>query len=66
MNTVGVAYGEYSVLQANLLKIDLCEQTNCRDESQIVFHAARFLDERSRVRTEEVHLSQNRLCLFLA
>jgi hypothetical protein len=37
---VGVACGEYSVLQANLLKPDLCERSNCQDEPQVAFHAA--------------------------
>jgi hypothetical protein len=49
---VGVACGECCVLQANLLKPDFCEQSNCRDEPQIIFHAAPFLGERSPVRTK--------------
>jgi hypothetical protein len=52
MNTMGVACEEYCVLQANLLKPDLCEQSNCRDEPQIIFLVAPFLEERSPGRGE--------------
>jgi hypothetical protein len=47
MNTVSVAGEEYCVLQADLLKRDLYNQSNRRDEPQFVFHAAPFLEERS-------------------
>jgi hypothetical protein len=49
---VGVTCGEYFVLQANLLKPDLREQGNCRDEPQVVLDAAPFLEERSLIRVE--------------
>jgi hypothetical protein len=61
---MGVAYGDYCVLQANRLKPDLCEQSNCRDEPQVVFHAVPFIEERSLVREEQVYLSRNRCCSF--
>jgi hypothetical protein len=61
---VGVACGEDYILQANLLKSDLCEQNNCSDELQIVFHAAPFFEERSLVQAEEVDLSQNNCFSF--
>jgi hypothetical protein len=52
MNKVAVPCGQYRVLQANLLKRDLCELSNYRDESQVVFRAAPFLGERSLPRVE--------------
>jgi hypothetical protein len=44
---VVVACGKYRVLQANLLKRDLCELSNYRNESQVIFQAAPFLEEKS-------------------
>jgi hypothetical protein len=49
---VGVACSTCHVLRANLLKPDLCELSNYRDESQVVSDAAPFLEERSLVQVE--------------
>jgi hypothetical protein len=49
---VGVAYGECHLLQANLLKPDLSELSNCPNQPLIFFAAALFLEERSLVREE--------------
>jgi hypothetical protein len=47
---VAVACGICHIIRANLLKPDLCELSNSRDESQVSFDAASFLEERSLVR----------------
>jgi hypothetical protein len=47
-----VACGARHVLRANLLKSDLCELSNCRDESQVVSDAESFIEERSLVQME--------------
>jgi hypothetical protein len=51
-NRVDVACDACHVLRANLLKPDLCEPSNCRDESQIVSDAVPFLEKRSLVQVE--------------
>jgi hypothetical protein len=51
-NRVGVACGPCHVLRANLLKPALCELSNYRDESQIVFDAAIFFEEKLVVQVE--------------
>jgi hypothetical protein len=55
---MGVACGACHVLRTNLLKPDLCELSNCRDEPQVVSDAAPFLNEKSLVQMECVCLSQ--------
>jgi hypothetical protein len=52
MNRVGVAYGTYHVLRANLLKLDLCELSNCRDEPQVISDTAPFFEEKLLVQVE--------------
>jgi hypothetical protein len=47
-----VAYDKCRVFQVNLLNADLYELSNCRDEPQVVFDAAPFLEERSIIRVE--------------
>jgi hypothetical protein len=51
-NRMAVAWGVCHVLRATLLMPDLCELSNCRDESQVVFDAAPFFEQRSLVRME--------------
>jgi hypothetical protein len=52
VNKVGVACGACHVLRANLLKPDLYELSNCRDELQVVSDAAFFIKEKSLVQME--------------
>jgi hypothetical protein len=47
-----MACGECLILQANLLKLDFYELSNCQDEAQVVFDVAPFFKERSLVRVE--------------
>jgi hypothetical protein len=47
-----VVCGECCVLQANLLKPDLCELSNYRDEPHAIFDAEPFFEERPLVRVE--------------
>jgi hypothetical protein len=49
---VSFTCGTCHVLRANLLKPNLCELSNCRDELQVVSDAAPFLEERSFVQVE--------------
>jgi hypothetical protein len=49
---VGVACTEFRVLQADLLKHDLYELSNCQDEPQVIFDTAPFFEEKSLVRVE--------------
>jgi hypothetical protein len=49
---VAVACGTCHILRASLLKPDLCEFSNYRDESHVIFDAAPFIEERSLVRIE--------------
>jgi hypothetical protein len=59
-----VACGAYHILRVNLLKFDLCELNNCRDESRVISDAAPFFEERSLVQIELVCLLQNIRCSF--
>jgi hypothetical protein len=51
-NKVGGACGACYIFQANLLKPDLCELSNYRDEPEVIFNAAPFFKERSLVQME--------------
>jgi hypothetical protein len=51
-DSVSVICGACHVLRANLLKPDLCELSNSRDELQIVSNVAPFFEERSFVQVE--------------
>jgi hypothetical protein len=51
-NNMGMECGTCHVIRPNLLKSDLYQLNNRRDESQVVSDVAPFLEERSLVQIE--------------
>jgi hypothetical protein len=59
-----MACGICRFLRAKISKPDLCEQSNCQNEPQVISEAPPFLEERSLIQANLEPLSHNSRCSF--